>query len=72
MPFVHSTGLSEFEKPFFGPSSDDVIQENQALCIDVAMFGHPRVPGIRAETGYWVTEQGAEPFSPTMERRFGI
>jgi Xaa-Pro aminopeptidase len=72
MPFVHSTGLSEFEKPFFGPSSDDVIQENQALCIDVAMFGHPQVPGIRAETGYWVTGKGAEPFSPAMERRFGV
>ncbi len=72
MPFVHSTGLSEFEKPFFGPGSDDLIQENQALCIDVAMFGHPQVPGIRAETGYWITAKGAEPFSPAMERRFGI
>jgi Xaa-Pro aminopeptidase len=50
MPFVHSSGLSEFEKPFFGPNSDDVIQENQVLCIDIAMFGHPEVPGIRAET----------------------
>ena len=71
MPFVHSSGLSEFEKPFFGPSSDDVVQENQVLCIDIAMFGHPEVPGIRAETGYWVTAGGVEPFSPDMERLFG-
>ncbi|MBN1837598.1 MAG: aminopeptidase P family protein [Spirochaetales bacterium] len=71
MPFVHSSGLSEFEKPFFGPSSDDVIQENQVLCIDIAMFGHPEVPGMRAETAYWVTAQGVERFSPYMERLFG-
>ena len=71
MPFVHSSGLSEFEKPFFGPTSDDVIQEDQVLCIDIAMFGHPEVPGIRAETAYWVTAKGVEPFSPYMERLFG-
>jgi Xaa-Pro aminopeptidase len=70
MPFVHSSGLSEFEKPFFGPSSDDVIQENQVLCIDIAMFGHPEVPGIRAETGYWVEARGVRPFSPYMESLF--
>jgi Xaa-Pro aminopeptidase len=70
MPFVHSSGLCEFEKPFFGPSSDDVIQENQVLCIDIAMFGHPEVPGIRAETGYWVGAQGVRAFSPSMERLF--
>jgi Xaa-Pro aminopeptidase len=70
MPFVHSSGLSEFEKPFFGPNSDDVIQENQVLCIDIAMFGHPEVPGIRAETAYWVTMRGVECFSPFMEQLF--
>jgi Xaa-Pro aminopeptidase len=67
---VHSSGLSEFEKPFFGPNSDDVIQENQVLCIDIAMFGHPEVPGIRAETAYWVTMRGVECFSPFMEQLF--
>jgi len=36
------------------------------------MFGHPQVPGIRAETGYWINAKGAEPFSAAMERRFGI
>jgi Xaa-Pro aminopeptidase len=71
MPFVHSSGLSEFEKPFFGPSGSDVIQENQVLCIDIAMFGHPEVPGLRAETGYWVEASGVRAFSPYMEGLFG-
>ena len=67
MPFVHSTGLFEYEKPFFGPSSNDVIREDMVLCIDVAMFGHPEIPGIRAETGYRVTRNGAVPLSTYME-----
>jgi Xaa-Pro dipeptidase len=71
MPFVHSSGLSEFEKPFFGPSSGDILQENQVVCIDVAMFGHPEVPGIRAETGYWITARGPQAFSPRMEKLLG-
>ena len=72
MPFAHSSGLSEFEKPFFGPSSNDIVQENQAVCIDIAMFGHERIPGIRVETGYRVTKNGAVPFSPYMEKLFGL
>jgi Xaa-Pro aminopeptidase len=72
MPFVHSSGLSEYEKPFFGPNSDDIIQENQVLCIDIALFGHDRVPGMRVETGYQITKNGALPFSEYMEELFGI
>jgi Xaa-Pro aminopeptidase len=70
MPFVHSTGLFEYEKPFFGPSSPDVIAEDMVLCIDIAMFGAPEVPGIRAETGYRVTRDGAVALSPFMEGIF--
>ncbi len=67
MPFVHSSGLSEYEKPFFGPSSNDVIREDMVLCIDIALFGHKEIPGIRAETGYRVTPSGVETLSSYME-----
>jgi Xaa-Pro aminopeptidase len=72
MPFVHSTGLCEFERPFFGPGSDDVIQENQAICIDIAFFGHKEIPGIRVETGYRITKNGSVPLSTYMEKIFGF
>jgi Xaa-Pro aminopeptidase len=72
MPFVHSTGLSEYEKPFFGPSSKDVIQENQAICIDIALFGYEKIPGIRVETGYRITKDGSVPLSPYMEKLMGF
>ncbi len=67
MPFVHSSGLSEFEKPFFGPTSRDIIEENQVICIDIALFGHDHIPGMRVETGYRITNHGGVPFSPFME-----
>jgi Xaa-Pro aminopeptidase len=67
MPFVHSSGLCEYEKPFFGPSSDDVIKENMVLCIDIALFGAKEIPGIRVETGYRVTGNGVVAFSQRME-----
>jgi len=72
MPFVHSTGLCEFERPFFGPGSDDIIQENQIICIDIALFGHKEIPGIRAETAYRITKDKAVPFSTYMEKIFGF
>ncbi len=72
MPFVHSSGLSEFEKPFFGPSSNDIIQKDQIICIDIALFGHKKIPGIRVESGYRITENGAVPLSSYMEGVFGF
>ncbi len=72
MPFVHSSGLCEFERPFFGPGSDDIIQENQVICIDVPLFGHEEIPGIRVETGYRTTGNGSLPFSNYMEKLFGF
>ncbi|MCL4385127.1 MAG: Xaa-Pro peptidase family protein [Cyanobacteria bacterium] len=72
MPFVHSSGLCEFERPFFGPNSDDVIQENQVICIDIALFGNKEIPGIRVETGYRITKDGSVPFSKYMEKLFGF
>jgi Xaa-Pro aminopeptidase len=67
MPYVHNSGLCEFERPFFGPGSDDIIQENQVVCIDIALFGNPQIPGIRVETGYLVTADGAVPMSRSIE-----
>lgn len=72
MPFVHSSGLCEFERPFFGPTSNDIIQENQIICIDIALFGNKEIPGIRVETGYRITKNKAEPFSKQMEKLFGF
>ena len=72
MPFVHNSGLCEFERPFFGPSSEDVIQENQVVCIDIALFTNPLIPGIRVETGYLVTSEGAVPMSKYMEELLGF
>lgn len=72
MPFVHSSGLCEYEKPFFGPGSSDQLMVNQVICIDLAMFGNKEIPGIRAETGYLVTEKGLVPFSAYLEKLFGF
>jgi Xaa-Pro aminopeptidase len=72
MPFVHSSGLCEYERPFFGPNSEDMIQENQVICIDITLFGHEEIPGIRVETGYKITKNGSVPFSVFMEKLFGF
>lgn len=66
-PFAHTIGLHEAESPFFGPGSDDVLEPNMAVCIDVSFFGHPEWHGVRIETGYEITESGAKPFSPKLD-----
>lgn len=67
-PFAHTIGLHEAESPFFGPNSDDVLKPGMAVCVDVSFFGHPEFNGARIETGYEITENGAIPFSPKMEK----
>lgn len=67
-PFAHTIGLMEAEAPFFGPNSDDIICPGMAVCVDVSFFGHPELNGMRIETGYEITDQGAVPFSPEMEK----
>ena len=66
-PFAHTMGLMEAEAPFFGPNSDDVLQKNMIVNIDVSFFGHPTLHGLRVETCYVITEKGAEPLCPEME-----
>lgn len=67
-PFAHTIGIMEAEAPFFGPNSTDMIQPGMTICVDVSIFGHPEFNGIRIETGYEITENGAVPFSEEMER----
>lgn len=67
-PFAHTIGLHEAESPFFGPHSKDVLKPGMAVCIDVSFFGHPEFNGQRIETGYRITDRGATPFSPKMDR----
>ena len=68
MGFVHTVGLNEYELPFFGPNSEDVLEENLTVCIDIAMFEHPTLHGSRHETGYVVTSDGAKPLSAELEK----
>jgi Xaa-Pro aminopeptidase len=67
-PFAHTIGLHEAEEPFFGPHSDDVLRPGMAVCVDVSFFGHPEHYGARIETGYEITERGAVPFSPKLDK----
>lgn len=67
-PFVHTIGLNEAEAPFFGPNSEDVLVPGMTVCVDVSFFGHPEFNGVRIETGYEITENGAVPFSPKLDK----
>lgn len=66
-PFAHTMGLMEAEAPFFGPNSNDILQKNMIVNVDVSFFGHPQLNGLRVETCYVITENGAAPLSPEME-----
>lgn len=55
---AHSIGLREFEQPFFGPNSDYIIQPGMVVAIDVHAFGHAKLPGIRFEEVFAITENG--------------
>ena len=66
-PFAHTMGLMEAEAPFFGPNSEDVLEKNMIVNVDVSFFGHPEFHGLRVETCYVITENGAEPLCPEFE-----
>ena len=65
-PFAHSIGLMEAESPFFGPNGDFVLVPGMSVMVDVSFFGHPELYGGRIETGFIITETGAEPMSRKM------
>ena len=69
-PFAHSIGLMEAESPFFGPNGDFVLVPGMAVMVDVSFFGHPQLYGGRIETGFIITETGAEPMSQKMFNHF--
>ena len=69
-PFAHTIGLHEAESPFFGPGSEDVLAPGMMVCVDISFFGHPEYNGVRIETGYEITKDGAEPMSPKMDQLF--
>ncbi len=64
---VHTVGLKEYERPFFGPNSEDVLEPGLTVCTDITVFGHPTFFGSRLETGYVVREDGPEPLSQAMD-----
>jgi len=66
-PFAHTIGLHEAESPFYGPNSDDVLEQGMTVCIDVSLFGHPGFNGMRVETGFLITKNGSKPFSPYVD-----
>jgi Xaa-Pro aminopeptidase len=69
-PFVHTIGLHEAEAPFFGPYSNDILQEGMTVSIDVSFFGHPEFNGVRIETGYEITKTGPVALSKKMDKLF--
>ncbi|GAA5225347.1 M24 family metallopeptidase [Membranihabitans marinus] len=69
-PFIHTIGLHEAESPFFGPNSEDELKEGMMICIDISFFGHPEWHGVRIESGYEITKNGAIPLSPHMDELF--
>lgn len=68
-PFLHTIGLMEAERPFFGPNSTDELKPGMTVSIDISFFGHPVHHGVRIETGFLITENGYEPLSPEMDAR---
>lgn len=56
---VHSIGMIECEYPFFGPTSDTVLEENMTVAIDVYFKGL-EWGSFRIEDTYAVTANGAK------------
>lgn len=56
---LHSVGVIEFEPPIFGPSNPAVLDSGMVISIDIPMFNTPW-GGLRVESGYLITEAGAE------------
>ena len=56
---LHSVGVIEFEPPIFGPSSPAMLQPGMVISIDIPMF-NTDWGGLRVESGYLVTQEGAE------------
>lgn len=67
-PFAHTCGLNEAEAPFYGPNSNDIIEPDMTINIDVSLWNVPQFNGSRLETGYIITGNGHRAFSPYMNK----
>jgi Xaa-Pro aminopeptidase len=61
---LHSVGVTEFEPPIFGPSSEAELKENMVLSIDIPLFNAPW-GGLRIEDGFLITPAGSERLNRT-------
>lgn len=50
---LHSVGVTEFEPPILGPSSDTVIQNEMVISVDIPLY-EADIHGFRTETGYYI------------------
>lgn len=64
---VHSCGLLEAEAPFLSANPNWELMPGMVLLIDLAVF-HPQLWGIRWESGYLITETGAEHLSGYFDK----
>ncbi len=64
---VHSCGLLEAEAPFLSANPNWELMPGMVLLIDLAIF-HPQLWGIRWESGYLITEAGAEHLSGYFDK----
>jgi len=63
--------LLEAEAPFLCPDPDWEFQPGMVLLIDLAIF-HPQLWGIRWESGYLISENGAEQLSRYFDKACDI
>lgn len=56
---LHSVGVIEFEPPILGPSSGTVIEKDMVISVDIPLY-EAKIPGVRIEDGYLITEGGPE------------
>jgi len=56
---LHSVGVTEFEPPILGPSSDALIENGMVISIDIPLF-EAGIHGSRTEDGYIIKNGKAE------------
>ncbi len=61
---IHSVGVVEFESPIFGPSSEETLNENMVVSVDIPLFD-ASWGGLRVEDGYLVRKDSVEWLSRT-------
>jgi Xaa-Pro aminopeptidase len=59
---VHGVGLQHCEYPFFGPTTEVMVEEGMFFNVDIGLFNFD-FGGVRLENGYLVTGSGCEVFS---------